>query len=66
MIVLIAAPAPAIGFTGRIAPENSTAGKQSIGSASVACAGLLTAAEVISPSVRAAAARSASVIPTVR
>ena len=64
--MLIAAPAPAISCTGRIAPENSTAGKQSIGRASVACAGLVTAAEVISPSVSAAAARSASVTPIVR
>src|SRR5215208_5597755 len=65
MIVLIAAPAPAITFTGRIAPEKRTAGKQSIGRASVACAGLLTAAEVRSPSVSAAAAVSVSEIPTV-
>src|SRR5215211_3699384 len=65
MIVLNAAPAPAITFTGRIAPEKRTAGKQSIGRASVACAGLLTAAEVSSPSVSAAAAVSVSEMPTV-
>ena len=49
-----------------MAPENSTAGKQSIGRASVAWAGLLTAADVISPSVSAAAESSESVTPTVR
>ena len=42
-------PAAAITGTGRIAPTNSTCGKQSIGSAIVACAGSPTAAETSSP-----------------
>ncbi len=60
---LITAPAPAMRWTGRIAPENSTAGKQSIGSASVAWATLPTAADARSPSASAASATSNSVTP---
>ena len=39
---LRAAPALAMRFTGRMAPENNTAGKHNIGRASVACATLPT------------------------
>ena len=46
MTALIARPTGAMAARGRIAPENSTAGKHSSGSASVACAGFVTAAEV--------------------
>ena len=49
---------PAMRCTGRMAPENSTAGKHSIGRASVACATLPTAADVSRPRPRAAIAHS--------
>ena len=64
--MLSAAPARAMTWTGRIAHENRTAGKHSIGRASVACAGLLTAAEVINPKVSADAASNDSVTPTLK
>ena len=57
------APAPAIRLTGRIAPENSTAGKHSIGKASVACATFLTLAEVSRPKPSAAIAHSSRPVP---
>ena len=56
--VLSAAPVPAITCTGRIAPENSTAGKHSIGRASVAWGTLPTVAEVSRPRPRAATEHS--------
>ena len=60
---LRAAPTPAIRFTGRIAPENNTAGKHNIGSASVAWATLPTVADVSRPRPRAATAHSNSPNP---
>ena len=46
-----------------MAPEKSTAGKHSIGNASVAWAAVETIAEVSSPSPRAAIAHSSSPVP---
>ena len=60
---LRAAPALAMRFTGRMAPENSTAGKHSIGRASVAWATLPTEAEVSRPRPRAATAHSSRPTP---
>ena len=60
---LSTAPALAIRCTGRMAPENSTAGKHSIGRASVAWADVDTIADVSRPSPRAAIAHSSSPKP---
>src|SRR6476620_11697692 len=58
IITLRAAPALAMRCTGRIAPENNTAGKHNIGSASVAWATFFTDAEASRPSPSAAIAHS--------
>ena len=57
------APAPAMRFTGRMAPENNTAGKHNIGRASVAWATFPTIAEVSKPKPRAAMAQSSRPTP---
>ena len=58
MTVLITTPALAMRWTGRMAPENSTAGKHSIGRASVAWATFLTDAEASRPRPSAAIAHN--------
>ena len=63
IITLRAAPASAMRFTGRMAPENNTAGKHNIGRASVAWATLPTVAEVSRPKPRAATAHSSRPAP---
>src|ERR1700710_1474751 len=61
--VLKAAPALAMRFTGRMAPENNTAGKHNIGRASVAWATLPTRAEGSRPRPRAAVEHNRRVTP---
>lgn len=58
---LIARPIHAMTGTGMMAPENSTAGKHSIGRVRVACDGDETAADANRPSANAAAASTARV-----
>ena len=58
MTVLSATPALAMRWTGRMAPENSTAGKHNIGRARVAWATLLTEAEASRPRPSAATAHN--------
>jgi hypothetical protein len=60
----MAFPIVAMIGTGRIAPEKRTCGKQSMGSAIVAWAGPVTAAEVSNPRASAASASSRSVTVT--
>src|SRR6476660_4037878 len=55
-------PAEVMTGTGTMAPEKSTAGKHSIGSASAACAVDVTEAEASKPRHRAATALSAMVV----